>query len=374
MGLLSASKGRYGDWGKHIEMFEVFDAFRKNPRVLEELFGGSDAYKSALQEGSGAPEARVDFPIFLQTVVHHRIRDRFKTASSEWEKFVGIESAQDFREHTVSSLGAIRGFKPVGEAEPYPRLRSSEEEGPPFSVGKWGGIYALTMELVINDEMDRLLNRIPGELGEAASEYITELVIAFIESNPTYIDGLPFFHASRQNNVTGASADPTEDNLMAQIDVMKLRRNSENKPITIVPRRILVRNPSLKAKFDAMIRSQTTGVRSEVTAVGAPEFAPGTDNAVANVLPPDAVVQDSWLNAPNDFYLMADAQKRPPFVVAFLRGQRTPQMFLQDSGMRGVGGGGADPYSMEFDEIPYKLRHFTGVASGEPLAATRFQP
>lgn len=373
MGQFATAQGRYGNWGKHIEMFEVFDAFRKNPRVLEELFGEGAA--AALQEGSGAPEARVDFPIFLQTVVHHRIRERFKAVASEWEKFVGIESAKDFREHTVSSLGAIVGFKPVGEGEPYPRLRSSEEEGPPFSVGKWGGIYALTMELVINDEMDRLLNRIPMELGESAAEYVTELVIAFIESNPTYpVDGLPFFHTSRANNVTGASAEPKEDNLMAQLDVMKLRRNAENKPISIVPRRILVRNPSLKAKFDAMIRSTTTGVRSEITAVGAPEFAPGTDNAVANVLPPDAVVQDSWLNAPNDYYLFADAAKRPPFVAAFLRGQRTPQMFLQDSGMRGVGGGGADPYSMEFDEIPYKLRHFTGVASGEPLAAVRFQP
>jgi len=374
MGLLAATTDRYGSWGKHLEMFEVFDAFRKNPRVLEELFG-KESYEALLQEGSGAPEARVDFPIFLQTVVHHRIRERFKTVASEWEKFVGIESAQDFREHTVSSLGAIIGFKPVGEGEPYPRLRSSEEEGPPFSVGKWGGIYALTMELVINDEMDRLLNRIPGELGEAAADYVTELVIAFIESNPTYpVDGLPFFHESRENNITGKTAEPTEDNLMAAIDTMKLRRNAENKPIRIEPRRILVRNPSLKAKFDAMIRSQTTGVRSEVTAEGAPQFAPGTDNAVANVLPPDAVVQDSWLNAPNDYYLFNDAQQRPAFVAAFLRGQRTPQMFLQDSGMRGVGGGGADPYSMDFDEIPYKLRHFTGVAAGEPLAASRFQP
>ena len=373
MGLHTAA-GRYGSWGKHLEMFEVFDAFRKNPRVLEGLLG-KESYEALLQEGSGAPEGRVDFPIFLQTVVHHRIRERFKSVASQWEQFVGIESAKDFREHTVSSLGRIVGFKPVGEGEPYGRLRSSEEEGPPFSVGKWGGIYALTMELVINDELDRLLNRIPGELGEAAAEYVTELVIAFIESNPTYpVDGKPFFSAERENNITGEKADPTEDNLMAAIDTMELRRDGDNKPIGTKVKKLLVRNPSLKAKFDAMIKSQTTGVRSEVTAEGAPSFAPGTANAVENVLPPDAVVQDSWLNAPNDYYAFSDVDRRPAFVAAFLRGQRTPQMFLQDSGMRGVGGGGADPYSMDFDEIPYKLRHFTGVASGEPLAATRFQP
>lgn len=366
--------GKYGNWGKHLEMFEVFDGFRKDPETLRKHFG-EQMYESLLQEGSGAPEARVDFPIFLQTVIRNRIRERFQTVASIWENYVGIESAQDFREHTVMSLGAIRGFKPVGEGEPYPRLRSSEEEGPPFSVGKWGGIYALTMELVINDETDRLLNRIPAEMGRSAAEYVSELIVAFIESNPTYpVDGEPFFSTAHDNNVAGESAEPTEDNLMAVIDKMRLRRDQDNVPIIIEPRRLLVRNPSLKAKFDAMIRSTTTGVRSEVTAAGAPEFAPGTDNAVANVLPPDAVMQESWLNAPNDWYTLANADDRPAFIAAFLRGQRTPQMFLQDSGMRGVGGGGADPYSMDFDEIPYKLRHFTGVASGEPLAAIRLQP
>lgn len=365
--------GTYGNWGKHIEMFQVFEGFRANPQGCLEAMFGEDA--EALNEGSGSVEARVDFPIFLQTIVRHRIRERFKTVASKWETYVGIESAQDFREHTVSSLGSIRGFGGVGEGEAYPRLRSSEEEGPPFSVAKWGGIYALTMELVINDEMNKLLNRIPGEMGRSAADYIAQVITAFIESNPTYpVDGEPFFSTKRGNQRTGAEATANEDNLMAAIDEMTLRRNDDDIPFNPEVRRLLVRNPSLKRKFDAMIRSQQTGVRSEVTAAEAPEFAPGTDNAVTNVLPADATVQESWLNDPNDYYALANADDRPPFVQAFLRGQRTPQMFLQDSGMRGLGGNGADPYSMDFDEIPYKLRHVSGVACGEPLAAMRLQP
>lgn len=366
---------RYGEWGKHIELFDRFDAFRKNPKVLEAATAGTLAgMTGALQEGSGSPEGRVDFPIFLQTVVRHRLRERFKTVESKYDSYVGFESARDFREHTVSSLGAIRGFGGVGEHGEYPRLQSSEEEGPPFSVAKWGGIYAVTYELVINDETDKILNRIPIELGRSAGEYIAQVIVAFIESNPTYMDGLAFFHASRGNIRTGAEATPTEDNLMAALDQMTLRRDKDNIPIQITPRRILVRNPSLKRKFDAMIRSQLTGVRSEVTDAEAPNFAPGTSNAVYNVLPPDAVIEENWLNDPEDWYVMADADERPPFVQAYLRGQRQPSIFLKDSGMRGLGGGGTDPYSMDFDEVPYKLRHVSGTAAGEPLAAMKMQP
>ena len=95
---------------------------------------------------------------------------------------------------------------------------------------------------------------------------------------------------------------------------------------------------------------------------------------MAGVIPSDAAIVEPWLNDANDWYVLNDAQDRPAFVVAFLRNRRDPQIFLADGTMRGVGGGGVDPYSMDFDEVPYKLRHVFGVAPGEPLAAIRVAP
>lgn len=364
--------GRYGRWGKHIEVFSLWEDFNEDEAVREAMLG-EDAEE--LMEGTGAPEGRADFPIFLQTVIRHRMRERFRGVQSRWREYVGVETAQDFREHTVSSLGAIRGFRGVEEHGEYPRLRSSEIPGPSFAVGKNGGIYGVTYELVVNDQTDQILNRIPDELGRSAAEYVAQTVAAFIESNPTYTpDGVAFFHASRGNNVTGAAADPTEDNLVAILDTMALRRDADNVPIMITPRRLLVRNPSTKLIFDKIIRSQETGVRSEITAAGAPTFAPGTINPLFNILPADATIQEPWLNDPNDWYLLADANDRPPFIIAFLNNRQAPDIFLADSGMRGLGGGSSDPYSMDFDEIPYKVRHVFGTAAGEPLAAVRAQP
>ena len=359
-------RGRYGTWGKHLELFEQFDDFRRDPAVHTAMIE-----EGLLQEGTGAPEGRVDFPYFLQTVIRHKIRERFKSAAGKWDSYVGIESAQDFREHTVSELGPIRGITGVAEHGQYEKLRSREAPGPSYAVGKYGGIYSVTYELIINDDTNRILSRIPTELGRAMAEYVNQTVVAFIESNPTYIDGTAFFHSSRANLRSGADAAPTSDSLVAALDILKLRRDADNIPMIFEPRRILVKSPSIKLRLDTIIRSQQTGVSSEVTAVGAPGFHPGTMNPLYNVLPADAVVEDPWLNDPNDWYILSNADERPAFVAAFLRGQRTPQIFLKDSGMRGVGGGGQDPYEMEVDEIPYKLRHVFGVASGEPLAAMK---
>jgi hypothetical protein len=362
---------KYGNWGKHLELFEMFTDFRDDPAVIEAVRESGDG---GLLEGSGAPEGRVDFPYFLQTVIRHRIRERFRGVAAKWDQYVGIENAQDFREHTVSSLGAIRGFRGVQEHGEYPRLRTTEERGPSFAVGKYGGIYAVTYELVINDETNRLLNRIPDELGRSMAEYVNQVIVALVESNPTYIDGTAFFHASRGNLVTGAAGNITEENIAAIVDALALRRDADGVPINIRPRRALFRAPSQQMQFDRVVRSQETGVSDVVADAGARNFFRGTINPLFNALPSDASVVEPWLNDANDWYLLADAEDRPAFVAAFLRGRRDPQIFLQDPGMRGVGGGGADPYTMDFDEIPYKLRHVFGAAPGEPLAAIRVQP
>lgn len=367
-------RGRWGHYGKHLEILEMYKDFRDDPAILAALTeADSDGY---LMEGSGSPEGRASFPFFLQTMIRTRLRARFTTAASVWDQYVGTENAQDFREHTVHSLGSIRGVAGIPEHGEYPRLRSSEEGGPSFMVGKYGGIYAVTYELIINDDTGEMLDRIPGDLGEMMSDYLNQAVTAFIESNPTYVDGNPFFGEAHKNEVTGEDADPTEDNLAALLDLIRLRRNADGIPLNIKPRRILVRNPSTKLLFDKIIRSQTTGIRRDAKemAEAGDQFAPGNFNPLVNALPPDATIEDPFLNDPNDWYLLSDADARPPFVVAFLRNQKTPYIFQKNDGMRGVGGGGEDPYMLNIDEIPFKIRHVWGVSSGEPFAAVRARP
>jgi hypothetical protein len=337
---------------------------------------GFELREDQIQEGTGAPEGRADFPIYLQTVIRHNMRERFAAVAAKWDQYMGIETAQDFREHTVSQLNGIVGMGPANENGEYPRLRTSEEAGPSYIVAKHGGVYSITMEMVINDETDRMLNRIPRELGRMTAEYVSRVIVALIESNPNYIDGQPFMSATRGNAIVGATAQPTEDNLLRALAQMKLRRTADGIPFTVQPRRILTQSPVTSAAIDRVIKSTTTGVVNNITGIpsGAPQFYTGTSNPVAGILPADAVVEEPWINDPENWYILADAEDRAAFVAAFLRNRTEPFIGLEDPRIRDAMGGGYDPYSLDFDHIRFKNRHIFGAAVGEPMAVFLMSP
>lgn len=365
---------RYGNWGKHIELFDLWEDFNRDPAARAAL---AESAGDVLQEGTGGPEGRADFPLFLQTVIRVTMRERFRTVASKWGSYTGTVNARDLREHTLQQMNGLRGIGPVKENGEYKRLHSEEEAGPSYAVAKHGGTYAVTMELILNDDTDYILNRTPREMGRHLGEYQSQAIVSFFESNPTYsVDGQPFFSVARDNVITGAAAQPNETNLLAALDKMKLRRVG-GLPIGVTPRRVIVRTPSLKAKFDAMIRSQQTVPQDSQVANNARNgttWNTGTANPAYNVLPADAIVDEPWLNAPNDWTILGDADDRAAFNVAFLRNRREPFIGVRDPQVSSAFGAGKDPYSFWFDSIDYKIRHFFGVSAGEPLAALRMQP
>jgi hypothetical protein len=370
-----ARRKRYGNWGKHIELFEMFESWRDDDdaqvavAVEEGMIEESeaDSFRDSLQEGRGAPEGRADFPLFLLTVTRHRMREGFTRRSAQWDRYVGVERAEDFRQHTVSQLNGLSGMGPVPEFDEYPRLKSSEEMGPPYSVGKHGGVYGVTFEMVTNDDANTILNRTPREMGRMSAAYVSQVVIALIESNPNWIDGIPFFSATPRaglplgNEYTGAAAEPTEDNIVTIVSDLRNTTDAEGFPIDIEPGTIITK--------DERVRLAVRRIVTE-TAGNATHIEKGTYNSAQGILPDDPVVVENYLRDPTDWILLADVG-RPAFIIAFLRDQREPAIFLQDTGMRSVGGGTRDPYTLDFDEIPMKIRHVFGVALGDPRAARR---
>lgn len=93
----------------------------------------------------------------------------------------------------------------------------------------------------------------------------------------------------------------------------------------------------------------------------------------SNVLAPNAnvmqnaiqVVVEPFLTSATTWYLFASPAVAPGLAVGFLNGKDTPDLMLKDPAVRLVLGGN-DPYSFEFDEIAYKVRHDWIVKPIEP--------
>jgi hypothetical protein len=356
-----------GRFPRQLEVFDLYERFRDTP-ALQESF-----VEMGLMEGTGAPEGRADFPFYLQTMIRLRMRERFRTVAAKWQQYTGRENAQDFREHRVTQINGIFGMAPVNEFGEYDRMRSAEEPGPPFSVGKHGGIYGITYEMVVNDEQDRMLNRIPREIGRTAAEYVSRVVVAFVESNPNYIDSQPFMSTARGNERTTAAAQPTETNLASVVNEMTLKRDPNGIPFTVRPRTIITKSLETALIFRKIKRSQETGVTKEAPTPR--EFGPGTLNPLADEeAVPGTIIQEPWFNDADDWLVLGDVDDRPAFLVAFLRNQTEPFIGIKDEGVRSAMGGGRDPYTFDFDEIPFKVRHVFGAALGEPMAVYRARP
>lgn len=366
-------QGRYGEWGKHIELFELYESVRDDPTAMAALTESEFGPDDGVAEGTGSPEGRADFPIFMLTVIRHQMRQAFQRRAAVWDQYLGVERAEDFRVHTVSQLNGLSGMGPVPEFDEYPRIRSSEEMGPPYSVGKHGGVYSITYEMIVNDDVNLILNRTPTELGRMSAAYVSQVAVAIVETNANWIDGLPFFTATPRvglpagNLFTGAAAEPTEDNLVSIIEQMRSTTDTEGFPIDITPSNILTRSERVRLNFKRIMRSQETGV--QVTNPAGATVEKGTLNPLAgDELLPGTVIVEPYLQDPNDWILFADVS-RPAFVIAFLRDQREPFIGMMKSQIESVGGGADDPYLLDIDELPHKIRHVFGCAQGDPRAA-----
>lgn len=375
--------GRYGHWGKHLDLFEMYESWRDDDEAQREFAMAEgwterdpDTGAPVVMEGSGSPEGRADFPIFMLRIIRHKMRQAFARRSAKWDQYLGVERAEDFRQHTVSQLNGLTGMGPVPEFDEYGRIRSSEEMGPPFSVGKHGGIYAVTFEMIINDDTNMILNRIPTELGRMSAAYVSQIAVAQIETNANYIDGLPFFTGTPRsglpngNEITGAGAEPTEDNLVTILEQMRGTTDTEGFPIDIEPGNILTRSERVRLNFKRIQRSQETGV--QVTNPTGTTVDKGTLNPLAgDELLPGNVIVETYLQDPNDWILFCDVSQRAAFIIAFLRDQREPFIGQMRGQVESVGGGLTDPYGLWIDELPHKIRHVFGTAQGDPRAAIR---
>lgn len=349
---MKRSRSEYGVYRKPIEVFELWEA------ELE------------LAEGTGGTEGRADFPIYMLDQIRNKVTDGWNYAAGQFESYMGRETAEDLRQHTINRLNHIDGIGPVDEYDEYPRMKSHEEVGPSYAVGKHGGVYGITQEALINDTAGRLLNRTPSEIGKAMARYVTSGAVAYIESNPNYIDGTAFFHSSRGNIATGTDATLNEDNVATILTSMQVRRVN-GMPIGIEPNRIVVRDKRQELILRRILHSAETQHPANASTA---TFNKGSKNPLEGFFPDDGIVVEPWLNDADDWYVFANAQDRDAFVVAYLRDNTEPFVGMKNPEVRALMGAGEDPYSFEFDSIDYKIRHFFGFAPNEPFAGFVAKP
>lgn len=363
----------FGEWQKPIKLFEAF--LQKRGVSQKKLEQAGVTFREAMRASDGrggmdADELREagttsNFATYLNDKATKRLMWGYGEVTTSWRRYARTYSVPDFKPISFVRLTEMQDLLEVKEGGAYQDSEISEIVGPSISVKKFGRLFSLTREALINDDLNQLRDR-PAGFGRSAARTIAKAVIGFFEGNPTTYDGTALFDVTHNNMVpnvaSGASTDPvlSEQSLAAALTLMRRQTDPNGNVIGLAPRTVVI-PPELDLVIDRILTSTTVPLAGffQGGTTTAPDHGMGGTNVLSrrNLTP----VVEEYLTDPTDWYLFADMGEAPTIAVGFLNGVETPAIMLKDPGMRLILGG-SDPYSMEYDEIVWKIRHEWGVA------------
>lgn len=345
-------------------------------QTLGKAFKGSKLGMLRLQEALTSD----DFRAAAFEVLDREMMQRYTDLPSVWTQYAKRTTVRDFKPKTlVDLMGGRAALDKVPERTEYPH-RAVSKALYRLSVAKYGGVFQITWESIINDELGELED-LPGSLAVAArnteSTAGTGLLTdgngpngAYFNATAwgrTYDEDTDSWSGGSSNLIAGNPA-LTVDNLTAALDAISLRRDPENLPIMVEAFKLVV-PPALETTARKIL--DATEIRIEVggqTVIMNNWLA----NRVQLVVDPWLPVLDLGANANTTWYLLpAPTSSRPALFVGFLRGHETPDLRVKaDAGNR-VGGGPVAPEEggFEADDISYRVRHVVG-STGTDMIAT----
>jgi hypothetical protein len=345
-------------------------------QVLGRAFKGSRYGMLKLQEALTSD----DFRGAAFEVLDREMMQRYQDITPVWDQYCAQTTVRDFKPKTlVDLMGGRAQLDLVPERTEYPH-RSVSKGAYHISVAKYGGVFQITWESIINDELGELEN-LPGNLAIAARNTESGLAASLLTDGNgpngaywnatawgrTYDPATDSWSGGSSNLISG---NPllTVDSLTAALDAISQRTDPEGLPIIVEAIKLVV-PPALETTARKIL--DATEIRIEVsgqTVIMNNWLANRVQLVVDHWLP----VLDKGANANTTWYLVpAPASSRPALFMAGLRGHETPDLRVKADGGNRIGGGPVAPEegSFDADDISYRVRHVKG-ATGTDMIAT----
>lgn len=319
--------------GKHIRLFDAYIEAR------EAVDAGEIDAKEAMSIS--------DFPTYLAKLVRHSFLERFEEIQGVWDQYTRDTSLEDFEEYTSSRFGRFSDVPERALNAPYEELAIKEFPSEVMRLREWGAAFSITRQLVISDRLNKIAE-MPTLLAEALARTMNKrAAITTLQSNPTMFDGNALVSNNHGNRVTTALLATTTGS--ADLQTLDLKfddmTDDEGYPIVTPGGRTLLIPTELRFTAKAINENALLPNGSGLLEV----------NLVQGLF--DNIIIEPFFTDANNYFVLVDPKGRlSPIAAINLNGNKTPFVGLKDPGVRAVLGGN-DPYSFDFDEIKYKIRH-----------------
>ena len=257
--------------------------------------------------------------VFLNSM-HKKLRAAYNEAPSTFDRWVRTaEDATDFKNMDKIVFGEMSMPEEVPENHPYPDLTTSDGKES-YRVAKTGGIFSITLEMMVNDDLGAMNRRIQM-MGTAMRRKMNRQAYEILLDNSNLSDGIALFHASSH----GANLDGTalaEGALDVGFNVMGTQTGLDSTTVLGLTPRFLIVPTALGA---TALRLVNGGFMP--TSVGsAPLYGAGRPRNLE-------VIEDGQLDnlgSTTNWWLAADNNTIDTVEISFLQGERTPSISRED--------------------------------------------
>ena len=177
-----------------------------------------------------------DLPNLFANVLHKILRKEYNFQTGKWQPFCYNQPGKRINQNEISiKLGDFTAMGQLAEGKEFP-FQAIDDEAENFIVHKFGSSFAITIEMIINDDLDGM-ERIGMKAAKANAFTEDVLVWALLQSNPKMADGNNVFSSAHNNIDTGAAISTTTiNNLWKMITTQKA---SNKQPLDIEPKYII---------------------------------------------------------------------------------------------------------------------------------------
>lgn len=308
-----ATKSRYAMDGAN--PFRGLSLAEVARRSLERGGVRTDGMSKMEMIGRAFTQSTSDFPIILEAAMHKALQAGYAIAADTWQRWCARGTVPDFRvnnRYRVSSLGNLDALTELGE---FVNKTIPDGEKATIKAGTKGNIINLSRQAIINDDLSAFVGLAAAQ-GRAAARTIEADAHAYLASNPLAQDGVALFDASHGNVGTAAAPSVTTFDEGRQ----KMAKQKD-----------VGGNDYLDLRPAIWLGSVNYGGLARVT--NDAQYDPDTANKLQR---PNSVrgmvrdVIDSPRIADAVWYLLADPTEAPVIEVAFLEGEDTPFLDVQD--------------------------------------------
>ena len=260
------------------------------------------------------------------------------TGTYDWHQKVCTQvPVMDFREQHRPYWGGYGDLPAVLQAKPYTDLASPTDVEEVYSATKRGGLEAISLESIKNDDVGVVM-AVPRKLTMAAKRTLSTFIAGLFTANSAggqtlKADAKTLFHADHKNSGTVAlSAASVAAGRLAMVKQTEL---DSTKQIGIEPKTLLVPWDLQEAAHNLF----RMGVNNDR------DFVQGFLYDVTPV--------PGWTDA-KDWVLVADPMEIETIEVGFLDGMSEPEILIQSSELYGS--------MFTNDQWTFKIRHIYGAS------------